>query len=231
MSVSDSDKLAKTYDKLYSDVPTSVSGQSSTSESIDKAKGLKKLLENHIPRSDQKDIDLELKKTVVLTKPKYSKTKTAKPKKKSGKFLTAKERRNLGLFKLPKKSLKYDSFRSMHILWLEYITGLVDLENRRPGDKNTPMRLCRADYHGALVKVTKSKSQSLLGVEGFIVVETRSTFQIIGKDDVLKIIPKSGTTFSVRIKDHLVHLEGSSLIMKPTDRAVRKWKNKPPLDF
>ena len=33
------------------------------------------------------------------------------------------------------------------------------------GDEQFRMRICRADYHGALVKITKSKCPSQLGVQ------------------------------------------------------------------
>ena len=35
------------------------------------------------------------------------------------------------------------------------------------GDEQFRMRICRADYHGALVKITKSNVQSQLGLQVF----------------------------------------------------------------
>ena len=45
------------------------------------------------------------------------------------------------------------------------------------------MRLCRADYHGAYFKVTRSGCPSLVGLEGFVAAETRNTFQLVAKDN------------------------------------------------
>jgi hypothetical protein len=42
-----------------------------------------------------------------------------------GKYLTAFERRKLGLNKLPKTGLVYDDFRELHQLWQGYIAELL----------------------------------------------------------------------------------------------------------
>ena len=40
------------------------------------------------------------------------------------------------------------------------------------GDEQFRMRICRADYHGALVKITKSNAQSQLGLQVFDNIQT-----------------------------------------------------------
>ena len=87
-----------------------------------------------------------------------------------GKYLTSFERRKLGLSKLPKTGLVFQQFREMHQLWLGYMNELLpNLENRKqahPSDESLQMRVCRADLHGALVKVTRSNVASQVGTEG-----------------------------------------------------------------
>jgi len=45
-------------------------------------------------------------------------------------LLTSIEKRKLGLQKLPKKGLKYQSFSALHHLWAEYIENFLDLNTR-----------------------------------------------------------------------------------------------------
>ena len=94
------------------------------------------------------------------------------------------------------------------------------------------IRLCRADYHGAEVEVTKAKCSSLLNLKGFVVMETRNTFRIIGQDNVVKTVPKMNTSFTFSVDDKVTFsVSGSNMMMKVSDRAVKKWKNKMPLDI
>ena len=67
----------------------------------------------------------------------------------------------------------------------------------------------------------------LTGIQGIVVMETRHTFQIIDKKNVLRNVPKSGTCFTFVIDGLLITISGSSFVMKPHERAVRKWKRKP----
>lgn len=47
-------------------------------------------------------------------------------------------------------------------------------------------RIAKADYHGCLLMVTRSKCPSYIGAKGIIVLETKNTFQIICEDDQLR---------------------------------------------
>ena len=46
------------------------------------------------------------------------------------KLLTSIEKRRMGLHKLPKTGLVYNSFLPLHNLWLEYMENFLDLDNR-----------------------------------------------------------------------------------------------------
>jgi RNase P/RNase MRP subunit p29 len=48
------------------------------------------------------------------------------------------------------------------------------------------LMLQKADFHGALLKVVRSKCSSLVGVQGIILMDTKGTFQIICKDDKVR---------------------------------------------
>ena len=62
-------------------------------------------------------------------------------------------------------------------------------------------------------------------------METRNTLQLLTEMDEIKIIPKSGTSFSFCLDNHLFTVGGSNFCLKPSERAVKKWKNRPPYDL
>ena len=95
----------------------------------------------------------------------YRHKKTRKPRP-SKKQLTAREKRNLGLYRLPKTGLQYASFTELADLWREYMRGLIgaDALNKsawKPEEGNLEdpklhdlqMKICRADFHGGVLKV------------------------------------------------------------------------------
>jgi len=202
---------------------------------------LKQFFSSKLPQGDRSEVNDEFKKTLVLSAQK-SKNKKIKHVRKSKKALSAKERRALGLYRLPKKGLLYSSFLPLHSLWCGYVEELLDLTslestgwqpslNEEPRQLQLQTRLCRADLHGGLVKVTAAHCPSHVNVQGIVVMETKNTVQIISKDNKLRYIPKLGSSFSFRIKDYVITLPGSSIDSRPGERATKKLKNKLPLDF
>lgn len=216
--------------KIYSELGREDTGQVFPDQRSDKGSEVQSFLAKYIPKSDQKDTPDELKKTISFRKQKYKKGRP-EVRRKKGQYLTCNEKKALGLAKLPRHAVKYANFHSIHQLWIDYITNLVNFDIANKADDGFKMKLCRADYHGSLVKVVKASTPSMIGIEGFVVVETRNTLQIVTKADKLVIIPKMGTIFAFRVKSHVVNLNGSSMIMKPSERAVKKWKSKGPFEF
>lgn len=47
-------------------------------------------------------------------------------------------------------------------------------------------QLYKADYHGAKVRVVRSKCPSYVGVEGIVVMDTKNTFRILAQDNVVR---------------------------------------------
>ena len=74
---------------------------------------------------DQKEIDEEFKKNIPLSKQLKKKIKQPQPTRK-GKYLTAREKRDLGLSKLDKDGLKFETFKKLHYLWLDYMREIID---------------------------------------------------------------------------------------------------------
>lgn len=153
---------------------------------------------------------------------------------------------HLGLYKFDGKTddLKYKKFKKLHFLWQDYMREILDLskyeaskekvENGRiPAilDENLQLKICRADMHGCLVKVTRAINSCLIGIQGIIIMETRNTFRIINKQNEVKEVPKKSTSFTFALDKIVVTFSGSSFIMKPSERAVKKWKRKPTFDL
>jgi len=161
---------------------------------------------------------------------------------KTKKPLNSKEKRDLGLYRLPRKGLQYSSFDSLHRLWLGYMTELLDLQSLEAGgwipglsedtrQLQLQMRVCRADLTGALVTTSSASCPSMVGVSGIVVMETKNTLQILMKDNKLRLIPKSGSSFSFQVGGYRFTLPGSSILSKPAERITKKLKNKYPCNF
>ena len=57
---------------------------------------------------------------------------------------------------------------------------------------------------------------------------------MLGRDDRLRTVPKAGCSFTFRADrqgDNVFTVGGDYMTMKPSDRAVKKWKTKGPLDL
>jgi len=221
--------------KTLSDNILSVAGPSGIKDNI------RTLFEGHLPPGDVKEINGELKKTLVLSYQKPKRTKS-KPIRKSKKPLTAKEKRSLGLYRLPKKGLKYSSFEALNSMWNGYMKELLDLESLESGgwspnlneetrQLQLQMRVCRAELSGALLSVASASCPSHVGVTGIVVLESKNTLQIISEDNKLRLIPKLGSSFSFNFEGYKFTFPGSSIHSKPAERITKKLKNKYPCDF
>nr|SVE73904.1 EOG090X0GV5 [Daphnia atkinsoni] len=176
--------------------------------------------------TDIGDLTTQFKKHAKPTKD-NKKTRTRK------KALTAIEKRRLGLHKLPKVGIKYKACAPLHQLWVEYMENFLELENSAGGANKDLLyqRIAKADYHGCLLMVTRSKCPSYIGAKGIVVLETKNTFQITCEDDQLKIIPKRDSVFNFRISKWTFTLFGNHMNIRPSERAARKFKSKPTIDL
>nr|SVE70765.1 EOG090X0GV5 [Daphnia similis]SVE71394.1 EOG090X0GV5 [Daphnia similis]SVE72027.1 EOG090X0GV5 [Daphnia similis]SVE72654.1 EOG090X0GV5 [Daphnia similis] len=149
------------------------------------------------------------------------------------KALTSIEKRRLGLHKLPKTGIKYKACAPLHQLWVEYMENFLELENSANAANKDLLyqRIAKADYHGCLLMVTRSKCPSYIGAKGIIVLETKNTFQIICEDDQLRIIPKRDSVFTFNVSKWTFTLFGNHMNIRPSERAARKFKSKPTIDL
>jgi len=90
------------------------------------------------------------------------------------------------------------------------------------------------DFHGAILTVVRSVNPGYVGLTGICVKETKKTFQLISKDDSLKIVPKSGSVFRFDVnltgkddeRPFAAEIQGSSFLFRPSERVGKKIKGK-----
>ncbi|EFR00230.1 ribonuclease P protein subunit p29 [Nannizzia gypsea CBS 118893] len=131
--------------------------------------------------------------------------------------LSAREKRVLGVHKLPKEEMKYDIFKGLNQLWIEYMWQVLDLAPRPDSnpigkaaaqgvEKSSRItaashgsKLASADFHGADIQVVRSRCVSRVGLKGIVVRDTRFAFVLITTENDVKTVPKEHTIFRFEI--------------------------------
>jgi ribonuclease P protein subunit POP4 len=154
---------------------------------------------------------------------------------KQKKRLSRQEYKDLGLFSLPRKTLKYEDYTQLNELWSSYMDqqfGAGDqhslqakFDPTHSQYDQTSALLHKSDFHGAKVKVSHSKCASMVGHKGIILMDTKGTFSIISKDNVLRVIPKSDSIFVLRWRSARFSLFGKHLCHRSADRSTKKMKS------
>jgi len=85
-------------------------------------------------------------------------------------------------------------------------------------------RLLKADYHGCMLKVTRSSIPSHIGTEGILIQETATTFRIITPHNKLRIVPKKDTAFSFRFGSQLLTIYGNNFSSSTSNRSTKRFK-------
>jgi ribonuclease P protein subunit POP4 len=161
--------------------------------------------------------------------------KSSKPKP-----LSAKQKRALCLYDIPKEQQKYAIYEPLHRMWCGYMQEILDLKR---GKKTyvEPLSagplLVSADYHGALVEVVRSRCVSRVGLKGIVVKDTKFTFEVVTKKDVVKTVPKEHTVFRFEVpfeedqtvedaskKPLVFEIHGSQFQSRAPDRANKKFR-------
>ncbi|TVY42314.1 Ribonuclease P protein subunit [Lachnellula occidentalis] len=129
---------------------------------------------------------------------------TSRKKKTKPAPLSARQKRALCIYEIPKASQKYAVYEPLHRMWVGYIQEILGLEAAGTG-KILPVtgpaaaKLCSADYHGAELEVVRSRCVSRVGVRGIVVRDLRGVFEVVTKGDSLKVVPKEGTVFKFTV--------------------------------
>jgi ribonuclease P protein subunit POP4 len=105
--------------------------------------------------------------------------------------LSAREKRISGIYDIPKEECKYEVFKGLHKLWVEYMQEVLDINDRRT---KIPLitaqahgsKLASADFHGAEIEVVRSRCTGRVGTKGIVVRDTKFTFVIVTEKDEAK---------------------------------------------
>ncbi|RIB08729.1 Rof/RNase P-like protein [Gigaspora rosea] len=122
---------------------------------------------------------------------------------------------------------RYELFIPLNELWLQYIDELYGTSSPAV----FAQKLLKADFHGAILTVSRSRCASYIGVTGINIHETENVFKLITKDNVLKVIPKGHSVFTFLLRDHMFTLYGDQFRFRSAARAAKKFKNKPTIDL
>jgi ribonuclease P protein subunit POP4 len=157
--------------------------------------------------------------------------------------LSAKQRRKLGLYDVPRDGQKYATFLPLHNLWLGYVREILGTEVYS-GGQGAASKLSSADMHGAEAEVVRSGCVGRVGIKGIVIKDTRFTFEIITPKNKIKLVPKEGTLFRVEIpppdtgsdagaveepqatprKSLVYEIHGDQFSVPAAERANRKFK-------
>ncbi|KAF8468522.1 RNase P/MRP, p29 subunit [Russula ochroleuca] len=131
--------------------------------------------------------------------------------------MSRREAAEMGMWRLREEEARWDAFVPLHRLWLGYMSellGLVESDDAQaqaqaqtPPAMKTAMpmaagmhaKLVKADFHGSIMTVRRSKNAALVGASGIVVQETENTFKVVTRKDKLKVLPKQGSVFAFAV--------------------------------
>jgi len=149
-----------------------------------------------------------------------------KIRKKKKKEMTAQRKRTSRAFLIPNEQRKYDLYLPLHRLWCEYVTSFVE------GPLSSlSSRLIKADWHGSILTVIRSKNPSIIGLSGICLQEHQNTFKIITKSDIMKTLPKKGNVFTLQAGSYAVTLYGDQICCRTAERTIKKFKSGPTIEL
>ncbi|XP_021556606.1 ribonuclease P protein subunit p29 isoform X2 [Neomonachus schauinslandi] len=186
-------------------------------------------LKRSTPHMSQQAREDQLQRKAVVLE--YSTRRKQKEKKKKSKGLSARQRRELRLFDIKPEQQRYSLFLPLHELWKQYIRDLCGGLKPDTQPQMIQAKLLKADLHGALVSVTKSKCPSYVGVTGILLQETKYVFKILTKEDRLKVVPKLNCVFTVEIDGFISYIYGSKFRLRSSERSAKKFKAKGTVDL
>lgn len=135
--------------------------------------------------------------------------------------LSAKEKRDSGIYEIPDTARKHEIYVPLHKMWVGYmweILGMKMDEKAFVTGNSAGSLLASADYHGAEITVVRSRCMGMVGLAGIVVRDTKFTFQIITKKNELKS-KIQGTAEYFRRTDEVYY--PSSYTEKVYDLSVR----------
>ncbi|XP_042524030.1 ribonuclease P protein subunit p29 isoform X1 [Dipodomys spectabilis] len=190
---------------------------------------VKAFLKRSVPHMRQQLCEDQLQRKAVVLE--YFTRRKQREKKKRSKGLSARQRRSLRLFDIKPEQQRYNLFLPLHELWKQYIRDLCNGLRPDTQPQMIQAKLLKADLHGAVISVTKSKCPSYVGLTGILLQETKHVFKIITREDQLKVIPKLNCVFTVEIDGFISYIYGSKFQLRSSERSAKKFKAKGTIDL
>ncbi|XP_032417378.1 ribonuclease P protein subunit p29 [Xiphophorus hellerii] len=195
-----------------------------------------KFTEAHLKQCTQQPSRLDVKsmlthKAVLLgySRPKRDTAKTRNRKKAKG--LNAQQKRMMKVFHIKPQHQRYELFLPLHQLWRQYVVDLCGGLKPTVNPQIVQQKLLKADLHGAIITVVRSKCPSYVGTTGILMQEFKHVFKIITKEDQVKVIPKRNSVFSVELDNFVSHIYGSKMEFRASERSAKKLKVKGTIDL
>ncbi|KAF1823994.1 RNase P/MRP, p29 subunit [Dissoconium aciculare CBS 342.82] len=175
------------------------------------------------------------------SKRQYDRLQKAKEQRKSKKPkpLSAKQKRALCIYEIPKEQRKYDIYAPLHVMWCSYMREVLGISEQRSfvDPVGAGPMLTSADYHGAMLEVVRSRCVSRVGLQGIVVKDNKFSFELITRKNELKTVPKEHTVFRFEVpfevkegmeqtsRDPLsFEIYGSQFEARAPDRATKKFR-------
>ncbi|XP_028258517.1 ribonuclease P protein subunit p29 [Parambassis ranga] len=187
-------------------------------------------LKNSIQQPTRHDLKSMLSHKAVILGYSRPKEKTKRNSKKA-KGLNARQKRAMKIFQIKPEQQRYELFLPLHELWKQYIVDLCGGLKPTSSPQFVQQKLLKADFHGAIITVVRSKCSSYVGTTGILVQEFKHVFKIITKEDKMKVIPKRNSVFSVEICGFVSYIYGSKFEQRASERSAKKFKVKGTIDL
>ncbi|TFY57749.1 hypothetical protein EVG20_g8421 [Dentipellis fragilis] len=123
--------------------------------------------------------------------------------------MNRKEATEKGLWKLKKEETKYELFVPLHQMWMGYMSELLSLlpapasgtpdPAAAPSSAGMHAKLVKADFHGSIMTVCRSKNSALVGLSGIVIHETENAFRVVTSKNKMKLLPKHGSVFAFSV--------------------------------
>lgn len=196
-----------------------------------------KIIESLVDSREKKNAKIQDLTIFSEIKNEHQKVKKPQRLKKQKKRLSRKEFKDLGLYSLPRKTLKYEDYKQLNELWNSYMDQQfqqfssgdlkalqLKFDPSHPQYEMSSAVIHKSDFHGAKLKVSSSKCSSLVGHKGIVLMDSKGTFSIISKDNVLRVIPKSDSMFELKWKNARFTVYGKHLCYRSAERSTKKIK-------
>lgn len=197
-----------------------------------KMQQLQEYLIDMVSPSQRDRVEFNTEHITMLQGSKSKKQLSRKRKSTRSTALKRQEYAKLGLHTLPTRQMKYEEALPLHKLWKGYMKEHLGL---REGDQVPHVYdagydafsklLVKTDLHGAKMYVMQSKSPTLVGLSGIVVLDTKNVLKLLGKDDRLRTIPKSECVFGMKLGNMEFTIFGKHFCIRPAERSVKKIKN------